>query len=221
MPDKPLPAKDIILQVAERLFAEHGYAGVSLRQITVAAKVNLAAVNYHYYDKESLYGEIITRRLREVNRRRLALLEALEKHGADAPSSVGAIVRAMAQPLFDPSDDPQGYNLASMRLLGRLLTEPTPRQQLLLREEFEPVMLRFGQAIRRHLPGLPAAEFLWRFSFVVGALHHSLATLHHMRDLTRGICADHDTDSALASYLRFAENALKQASVPPNELRAD
>ncbi|MES1168685.1 MAG: TetR/AcrR family transcriptional regulator, partial [Oleiharenicola lentus] len=74
-----------ILTTAESLFAQHGYAGVSLRQITVAAKVNLAAVNYHYYDKESLYRELLTQRLRQINRRRLALLAEAEARAGNSP----------------------------------------------------------------------------------------------------------------------------------------
>ena len=40
--------KQRILGAAEDLFARRGFAGASLRQVTAAAKVNLAAVNYHF-----------------------------------------------------------------------------------------------------------------------------------------------------------------------------
>ena len=40
--------KDRILGAAEQLFARHGFAGASLRQLTSAADVNIAAVNYHF-----------------------------------------------------------------------------------------------------------------------------------------------------------------------------
>ena len=49
--------KQRILDVAEALFAEHGFAGTSLRQVTSRADVNIAAVNYHFGSKENLvYG---------------------------------------------------------------------------------------------------------------------------------------------------------------------
>ncbi len=204
-----METKDIIFQTAERLFAEQGFSGVSLRQITVAAGVNLASVNYHYYDKESLYREIMLRRLRDVNRRRLAALAEAEVRVPGVQPGIREIVHLMAQPLFTPADDPQAYNRHSLRLLGRLLSEPTPVQKELLAAEFEPAMARFGQALRRNLPGLAPAEFLWRFSFVAGALHHTLATMHDLHSLTRGICTDRDLEAALAGYVRFAESALK------------
>ena len=42
---------DRILDAAERLFAEHGVAGTSVRAITDQAQVNVAAVNYHFGSK--------------------------------------------------------------------------------------------------------------------------------------------------------------------------
>ena len=73
------------------------------------------------------------------------------------------------------------------RILGRSLTEPLPFLEELLAKEYHPVMARFGQALRGH-PNLTPEYFLWRLSFLIGAMHHALATLHRMKDLTRGIC---------------------------------
>jgi len=65
-------------------------------------------------------------------------------------------------------------------------------------------MSRFGQALRRHAPALSPEDFLWRLSFVVGAMLHALATLHRMKDLTRGICRDNDQAAARARFVEFA-----------------
>ncbi len=48
-----MTTKDKILNAAEKLFAEQGFNGTSLREITSAAEVNLAAVNYHFGSKKS------------------------------------------------------------------------------------------------------------------------------------------------------------------------
>ena len=48
----PAETKERILDVAETLFMEHGYEATSLRAITAAADVNLAAVNHHFGSKE-------------------------------------------------------------------------------------------------------------------------------------------------------------------------
>jgi AcrR family transcriptional regulator len=201
----PPDTKSRILIAAESLFAKHGYAGVTLRQITAQAGVNLAAVNYHYYDKESLYREILTARLRIINRRRLDLLTAAGVRAGDDPIPLPEVIEALARPLFLPDPTP---GTVGCRLLGRLLAERPGFTDELIRTEFQPVMTRFGQAIRRHMPALPPADFVWRFSFVIGAMHHALVTLPDMALLTDGLCRVEDTEAAFANFRTFAVNAL-------------
>ncbi len=54
--------KERILDTAEVLFAQKGYQAVSVREITSAARCNLAAVNYHFGKKENLYLEVFRSR---------------------------------------------------------------------------------------------------------------------------------------------------------------
>jgi AcrR family transcriptional regulator len=54
--------KERILGAAETLFAQRGFDGASLRQLTSAAGVNLAAVNYHFGSKEKLVEQVFRRR---------------------------------------------------------------------------------------------------------------------------------------------------------------
>ena len=73
----PLPTKDRILDAAEQLFADSGYDGVSLRQITSAAGVELALANYHFGPKSDLFIAVVRRRADELNHERMALIAAL------------------------------------------------------------------------------------------------------------------------------------------------
>ena len=54
-----------LLEIAATVFAEHGFASTTIRMICGRAKVNVAAVNYHFGSKEALYREV----LRHVRRR--------------------------------------------------------------------------------------------------------------------------------------------------------
>lgn len=66
--------KERILETTERLLAEHGFEAVTLRDITTAAEVNVAAVNYHFGSKEKLFEEIQCRYVNPVNDERLRML---------------------------------------------------------------------------------------------------------------------------------------------------
>lgn len=193
-----------ILLTAESLFAEHGFNGISLRRITVKAGVNLAAVNYHYSDKRSLCREILIYRLREVNKVRLDNLSQAEAGAEGSILPLEEIIGIMARPLFQPGSDPTSYNAASIRLLGRIITEPLPFTAEIVTAELQPAMTRFGQAIRRHTPSLSPQAFVWRFSLVIGAMHHAMATLHDMKTLTHGICRDGDSEGALKNFIALA-----------------
>ena len=77
--------KERLLDAAEALFMEHGFEATSLRLITAAAEVNLAAVNYHFGSKEELFQAILTRRLDPMNQKRVDLLTDMERRHAPAP----------------------------------------------------------------------------------------------------------------------------------------
>ncbi len=68
-------------------------------------------------------------------------------------------------------------------------------------------MTRFGQALRRHHPTLPPADFVWRLNFVIGALHHTLATLPDLPQHTSGLCRADDCAGALRNFSDFASKA--------------
>ena len=82
--------KDRILNAAEVLFAEQGFAGTSLREVTSRADVNIAAVNYHFGSKENLINEVFRRRMDEMSEARIALLQYAdgEKRYIVAPNNL-------------------------------------------------------------------------------------------------------------------------------------
>lgn len=54
-----------IIEEATRLFAQHGYDGVSTRAIAAAVDLNIATVHYHVGGKQALYDEVFQRAFRE------------------------------------------------------------------------------------------------------------------------------------------------------------
>jgi AcrR family transcriptional regulator len=71
-----------LVETAERLFAERGVHGVSLREIGVeAGQRNTGAVRYHFGTKEQLVSAVFEHRMVPINERRLAILARLEREG--------------------------------------------------------------------------------------------------------------------------------------------
>src|SRR6186713_3641482 len=94
----PAVTKERILDAAEALFMEHGYEATSLRSLTAAAGVNLAAVNYHFGSKEVLFQAVLTRRLDPMNQERIDLLERMEREAGDKAVSCEKLISAMLVP---------------------------------------------------------------------------------------------------------------------------
>src|SRR5439155_8021124 len=95
---KPTATRERILDAAERLFAERGYDGASLRAITGQARVNLAAVNYHFRSKRALMRAVLARLLEPLNEKRLALLETCMAARANGPPALERHVEALVAP---------------------------------------------------------------------------------------------------------------------------
>lgn len=166
--------RERVLDAAERLFAERGIEAVSIRDITRAARANLAAINYHFVGKQKLVVEIFNRRLTPLNLKRLALLDGVEQKAGGRPARLEAILEALIRPAVEQSFVCACGSKTFMQLFGRCLSEPDEAVERLIHSHFEKVIQRFDAAILRALPGLSQQELYWRISFIGGALHHAL-----------------------------------------------
>ena len=164
-----------ILDAAEALFMEHGFEATSLRSITAAAGVNLAAVNYHFGSKEELFQAVLTRRLDPMNQARVALLDKLESDAAEQPLSCEQILGALLTPALALARDPERGGNNFLKLLGRAYADPAPFIRQFLSEQYAQMIARFKTAFGRALPQLPRKELSWRLHFIMGALSYTLA----------------------------------------------
>jgi AcrR family transcriptional regulator len=165
-----------ILDGAEELFGEQGVDRVSIREITKRAKVNLAAIYYHFGDKQDLIAAVFERRVVPVNEARLTALTAVEEAAGKKGPKLEAVLDAFIRPAVQCSlQTPKGGEAFS-KLFGRCLSEPSPEVEALLKRQFEPLAERMNSALRKVLPHLSRSEIFWRMKFTFGALHHWLLT---------------------------------------------
>ena len=111
----PPPATALqLLLAAERLFAEHGLAGISLRQISIeAGSSNNSAIRYHFGSKDALLRAIFTYRLNELTQRR-ALLRARAN-----PDDLRAQLEAHIVPLIELAESPDSSYVSFVEQLQR------------------------------------------------------------------------------------------------------
>jgi AcrR family transcriptional regulator len=126
-----------ILEAAAAIFAKHGFASTTIRQICSKAQVNLAAVNYHFGSKEGLYRETI----RYVRSR--AYESYPTTYGLDADSSPEQQLRAFVRSfLLRTTFDEKTQEFGS--IVMREMVEPTAALDMMLDEGIRSL---FGQLV--------------------------------------------------------------------------
>ncbi len=209
-PTDPHATKTGILDAAERLFADRGIAATSLRAVTSAAGVNLAAVHYHFGSKDGLVQAVFSRRLEAVNGERLRLLDACEEAGGGAPT-IEDVLHAFVVPVLRMGLTLESGDVAK-RLFGRLHVEPSQVIERVMSEQFGAVARRFIPAIVRAVPDVPEEEVLWRIHFAIGAMAQTCLDTHRLQMISGGRCDPSDVDGAIERLVRFLAAGLSAAA---------
>ena len=196
--------KDRILGAAEELFAQHGFAGTSLRQVTTRADVNIAAVNYHFGSKENLVNEVFRRRMDDMTSLRLSQLKtALETH----PGELQPVLAAFVEPALAMSQDRHGGG-AFVRVVARAYAEKNDGLRKFLSDHYGHVLREFGKAIATCVPGLSKEELYWRLDFLAGALTYAMADFGLIKRPADVTEAAH-RERAARELIRFAEAGIR------------
>ena len=193
--------KTRLLRMAERMFAEQGYTGVSLRQLTAAAGVNLAAVNYHFGSKEGLLAAIFESRCRPMNEERLAGLEACAE-GTGKPPLLEQIIAAFIAPALASTGESAG-GATFTRLRAVLSVEHNELARELIAKHFDATSAQFVAALARALPQLSRAEIFWRFHFLLGSLYYTMINPGRIEHLSEGLCDAGDVDAVMTQMVPF------------------
>ena len=198
-----------IVEAAEKLFARRGIEGVSTRDITKAAGVNLAAINYHFGTKSALAAEVFKHCIDPLNVRRLELLDRVEEKAGRKPPKLEAVLEAMVRPAVERGFGHEQDNETFLRLMGRCMSEPNVEIEQLVRMHFDKVIRRFDTAFLRALPGLEPEELFWRMKFMFGALHFSLLTCGKQMNLPVKMRKTLDAEGLLQRLVTFTAAGLR------------
>jgi len=157
-----------LIEVGERLLAEKGYNGVSLRSITATAGANMAAVHYYFRTKEGLLRAIFEHRAGPLTaERKKALLDVLEEAG-DGPPDVRKMLAAFIGPGVRLTDSPEGevFN----RLSAICSVDPDPSVRDIVFAVHDEVAQLFTDALRRACPHIDGNAFFVRLQCVFGSM---------------------------------------------------
>lgn len=198
-----------ILLAAEKLFAQRGYSGVSIRQIADEAGVPLALVGYYFGPKHTLFRAIFEHWNSAIGER-LEALAAVRTHAAEV-DYLEQVVAAFVDPVLRLRASAEGEFYAL--LVARELAHATEEADRVLREFFDPLAQAFIDAIAAAVPGATRAQAAWGYQFALGALLHHLSDTRVAR-LSGGVATPCDPDAA-PLLNAFITGGLRAALAPP------
>ena len=162
--------KNRLLDAAETLFCEKGFGRTSVRELTTAAGCNLAAINYYFGGKDSLYMEVWRRLLKKMSdNRRDRLKTVIVKHGGNPP--LEDILRAFVDSFLGSFiQDGRFGQLA--KLLAREMIDYNLPASVLIDEAINPTMEEMSEVMKKACPGMDESKVFYILLSIVGQLTH-------------------------------------------------
>lgn len=207
--------REALLEAAAAIFARRGFAAATVREICEQAGANVAAINYHFRDKESLYREVLTHALHCARQKYPPHLDTTSQ--SPPQERLRAFVESFLLRIFDES-----RHAWHGQLMSREMIAPTAALDHLVAEEIRP-MADVLHGIVRELMGAQAdaeAVRLCSLSIVSQCLFY-----HHCRPVLERLFPKMKLDAKSAAHLaehitQFSLNALRSHARPKAKAKA-
>ncbi|MHC5084108.1 MAG: TetR/AcrR family transcriptional regulator, partial [Planctomycetota bacterium] len=198
-----------ILDVAEALFCERGFEGVSVRELTAAAGCNLAAVNYYFGGKDKLYAEMFRRQFEMMIQRNLGIIERVM---AQPDVSLEVLLRAVMEPVIRRVIENETGGKV-LRLLVREILNRRIDRQTLSADMKGRLFDRLGRAILQLVPEIEPDKILLVVLSFDGALLHPFLFM----DFYQESMPDLTVDDLLDHMVRFVAAGIRGYAKPNGE----
>ncbi|WP_177215291.1 TetR/AcrR family transcriptional regulator [Tranquillimonas alkanivorans] len=187
---------------AEEEFSQRGFDGAGMKSIAARAGVSQALLHYHLGTKDNLYSEVIRRRSDQINAERQALLDKID---LEAPDALEGVIDALVRPPFGPAGGGRAYaRIFAGLVVGR------ERDRALVREKYDPIALRFVEAIEAAVEGLGRKGAGLGYVLTLGALISVIARDGRPERLM-GLSENHlmNQDETIAAIVAFASGGIR------------
>ena len=175
----------IILDVAEQMFAEKGFFGTSIRDITRESGTRLGSVNYYFESKEALLDAVIKRRFKEVDDERIVRLEANMRSDKLVGGKIEGLVDAFVEPLLQRVVEHGAGWDCYVRLLAQVSAQRFWAASLIA-PYYDHTALRFSDAVHSLYPDASEHSALYTYQFMVGTTLSMFAQNGRIEAISQG-----------------------------------
>ncbi|WP_432769845.1 TetR/AcrR family transcriptional regulator [Sphingopyxis sp.] len=189
-----------ILDTAELLFSQHGFHGVTLKDVAKQVGVHHTLLNYYFDDKRTLFDAVFARRAVVTIDKRMQALDDYERAAGDAPTVEGALHAFLDTDLDLYIQGGEGWK--NYGAFGAQASN-SPEGAEFMDKYFDPVVLRLIAILKKALPDAAEEDIFWGYHFVTGALMLTLARTGRIDKLSHGLCRSDDYEAVKARMARF------------------
>lgn len=209
-----------ILDAAERLFAERGYHGASMRQISEAAETSLSLVQYHFGAKEALLGAVFERRIAGINQERLSRLDKAEQATRSrSHPNLEDVLRAFLEPAVLLAGDRKQGGAYYAQLMGQLLNDPQPHARKIAREHTDPIARQTMRVLSLALPEISSDALAWCYVFSVGAMVSAASPTGRVKLLSSGKAKPDEVGRIIELLVPFIAGGLRAVSAVESQTK--
>jgi len=190
-----------ILDEAEALFSKHGLHGVTLKDVAGRVGTHHTLLNYYFADKKALFDAVFARRAEVSSQRRMEALDRYDAETRGRPTVEGALRAFLDTDLDLYIHGGEGWK--NYGALGAQVANTPEWGAELMDRQFDPVVLRLIDLLKRALPGCREDDVFWGYHFVSGALMLTLARTGRIDKLSAGRCRSEDFAAVKARMASF------------------
>lgn len=195
--------REAILDAAEALFSQHGFYGVTIREVAREAGVDTALIHYYFGAKRGLFDAVFLRRAEVWNNERVAAINRYAEANGPNAMTLEGLFEAFLRPPFEWSlkGGPGWKHYAA--LVAQTNANPAFGGETMARY-FDPAIHRLIELIKQVLPEAAEVDIYWAYHNLSGALTLTLGETGRLDRLSGGLCRSGDLESACSYLVRFA-----------------
>ncbi|WP_297799804.1 TetR/AcrR family transcriptional regulator [uncultured Brevundimonas sp.] len=203
--DSGSDTRDSILNAAEGLFSQHGFYGVTIREVAREAGVDTALVHYYFGSKKELFDAVFIRRAEVWNAERVAAINRY--HETCAQDGEGMTLEGLFEAFLRPpfqwslTGGPGWKHYAA--LVAQTNANPAFGGETMARY-FDPAIRRLLELVREILPEATDTQLYWAWHNLSGALTLTLGETGRIDRLSGGLCKSGDLGAACDHMVKFA-----------------
>jgi len=200
-------SKNLILDTAEKLFAQKGYDGASMRAIAEKAGVAQGLIHYHCKTKEQLFEMIISRRSSEINRDRYHLLKKAFEDAKEGLPTIEDVLFTFIRPALEKGQN--NWRRYYTSILGFISHSDDKRSRYLIDKYYNPIAKEYIKALKKIMPDVDGAEIYWGYFYATGVAVYSMARTGRIKELSDGKLDEENMEEKIERIVKFVAGGLR------------